>query len=263
MAPFGKELNMRVALHPQTLNPLDAVAYEKAFGKPIDQYGNKRQRPDALCGVCGQGVYLRAEHSADRVANFAHRRNGQFCPVRDFNAATYRALNPTVIDPNRAANLKSAFFATWKYHWQEFDRIVEYASVYDFCDVLTYANTHGIWNYRGMRVQDVLPVLMTLKDFPPLPKSKRHLRDQGIRFFYHGPVANTGQYWNLPTHERVLVMVRYDFPGTTRTFQEKNVSGRSIVGFDPIYLAGVFDDQPQVHEFVEKQMRLAFPNDVE
>lgn len=253
---------MRVALHPHTLRLLDASAYEIAFGKPLDASGQKRNRPDALCGVCSQGVYLRAEHSKDRVANFAHRRNSKFCPVKDFNASDYRALNPVPGNFQAAEKLKKDFFATWQHHWAEFDRVIDYASVFDFCAVLSYANQNGIWHYRGMRVQDVLPVLMTLMDFPPLPKQKRKLRNYGVRFFYEGHVASTDQYWNLPAHQRSLLMVKYDFPGTTRTFQEVNVSGRAPVVFEPAYLAGNFGVAPDVNEFVATTMEKKFPNDV-
>ncbi|WP_346399225.1 DUF7830 domain-containing protein [Pseudomonas syringae] len=253
---------MRVALHPYTRSLLDATAYEIAFGKPVDSSGQKRNRPDALCAVCSQGVYLRAEHSKNRVANFAHRRNSKFCPVKDFNATNYRALNPAPGNLQAADKLRKDFFATWKHHWVEFDRVIGYASIYDFCAVLTYADQNGIWHYRGMRVQDVLPVLMTLMDFPPLPKQKRKLRDYGVRFFYEGHVASTDQYWNLPAHQRSLLIVKYDFPGTTRTFQEMNVSDRAPVVFEPAYLAGHFGVAPDVNEFVATTMEKKFPNDV-
>ncbi len=253
---------MRIALHPYTFRLLDATAYEIAFGKPVDASGQKRNRPDALCGVCNQGVYLRAEHSKDRVANFAHRRNSKFCPVKDFNATDYRILNPVPGDIQAAEKLKKDFFATWQHHWIEFDRVIDYASIFDFCAVLNYANENGIWHYRGMSTQDVLPVLMTLMDFPPLFGKKRKLRNYGVRFFYAGHVASTDQYWNLPSHQRSLLMVKYEFPGTTRTFQEINVSGRAPVVFEPTYLAGNFGAAPDVHEFVATTMKNKFPNDV-
>lgn len=253
---------MRVALHPHTHRFLDALAYELAFGKPVDASGQKRNRPDALCGVCGQGVYLRAEHSKDRVANFAHRRNSRFCPVKDFNAATYRELNPVPGNLQAAEKLKKDFFATWQHHWAEFNRVIDYASIHDFCAVLSYANKNGIWHYRGMGVQDVLPVLMTLMDFPPLPKHKRKLRDYGVRFFYEGHIANTDQYWNLPANQRSLLMVKYDFPGRTRAFKEENVTDRAPVVFAPAYLAGTFGVAPGVTDFVATTMKTKFPSDV-
>lgn len=104
--------------------------------------------------------------------------------------------------------------------------------------------------------------VLALMDFPPLRKDKRHLRDYGIRFFYTGSVANTGQYWNLPQHERSLTMVKYEFPGRTTTFQEDNISSKDLVVFDAEYVAGQFeanvDAQPQVHPFTLKIMTEKF-----
>lgn len=253
---------MRIALHPRTHLPLNASGYELAFGKPLDSSGNKRHRPDALCSVCGQGVYLRAEHSKETIPNFAHRRNSQFCPLKDFSAEVYRALNPAVGNPAAAQKLKTDFFASWKHHWVEFDRIIKYASIKDFHAVLSYANENRIWHYTGMQVQEVLAVLLTLMDFPPLPEHKSHMRDFGVRFLYQGTIADTNQYWNLPANQRQLLLVKYDFPGTTRSFQEKNVSGRDIVTFDPTYMTGIYVGAPEVHGFVEQFMREKFPNDI-
>ncbi|MFJ7007945.1 hypothetical protein [Pseudomonas putida] len=249
-------------MHPGTRLPIVPEGYEKAFGKPLGPSGEKSDRPDALCSVCGQGVYLRAEHSKQTIPNFAHRRNSDYCPLKDFNANAYRALNPAQGNPAEALQLKLDFFATWKHHWIEFNRIIKYASIKDFCSVLTYANQNRIWYYKGMQTPEVLAVLMTLMDFAPLPKHKRHMRDFGVRFLYQGSVANTEQYWNLPASQRQLLMVKYDFPGTTRTFQEKNVSGRDIVAFDPSYTSGIYTGISQAHEFVEKFMKEKFPNDV-
>lgn len=148
----------------------------------------------------------------------------------------------------------------------EFDRIIGYGNIIEFAAVLAYANANGIWDYRGMQVQDVLPVLLALMDFPPLRKEKRHLRGYGLRFFYTGSVANTGQYWNLPQHERSLTMVKYDFPGRTTTFQEDNISSKDLVVFDAEYVAGQFntdvDAQPQVHPFTLKIMTGKFRDQI-
>lgn len=64
-----------------------------------------------------------------------------------------------------------------------------------------------------MGVQDVLPVLLTLMDFPPLPKGKRHLRD-GIGVLYVGTVASTNGYWNLPAARAESCQSGLRIPGT-------------------------------------------------
>lgn len=257
---------MRTALHRDTYKVLDALAYEKAYGKRVDQWGNPRARPNALCEVCRQDVFLRAELSNRRDANFSHFDKGPFCPVKAFSADAYRALRPAPHNPEAAARLCREFFATWRYHWEEFNRIISYGSIFDFAAVLAYANANGIWDYRDMQVKDVLPVLLALMDFPPLRKEKRHLRDYGLRFFYTGSVANTGQYWNLPEHERSLTMVKYEFPGRTTTFQEDNISSKDLVVFDAGYAAGQFeadvDAQPQVHPFTLKIMTEKFGDQI-
>jgi hypothetical protein len=207
-------------------------------------------------------VYLRAEHSSFRVPNFAHYEDGPFCPAKSFNADAYRALNPAPWDPEAARRLRAEFFATWRYHWLEFDRVMEYGSIFEFIFVLNYADQHGIWRYRDMRVQDVLPVLLTLMDFPPLPKAKRFLRNYGLRFFYTGSLANTDEYWNLPAHQRSLTMTKYAFPGRTRTFQEDNIFDKPPVVLDAVYLAAHFEadveNQPPVNGFVADTMAKKF-----
>jgi len=253
---------MRTALHRDTLQILDAQGYEDAYGKPVDQWGNEVERPPALCEVCRQDVFLRAEHSKKRSPNFVHFEGGAFCPIKAFNGEAYRALNPVPGNPVLAQALRADFFATWRYHWQEFDRIIHYATVESFVSVLQYADRHGIWHYRGMRVQDVLPVLLTLMDFPPLEASKRRLRDYGLRFLYVGTVANTNEYWNLPAHQRKLIRVKYEFPGGTRTFQSDNIVGQPLVVFDPVYLAAQYNlnpnNQPVAHQVVINTMARAF-----
>ncbi|HBO3144278.1 hypothetical protein [Pseudomonas aeruginosa] len=253
---------MRTALHRDTLETLDAAGYEAEYGKPVDDKGRERVRPLALCDICRQDVFLRAEHSKLRTPNFVHFEDGAPCPIKAFNAQAYRALNPGQGNPDDAQRLRDGFFATWRYHWQEFDRIIGYASVFDFVSVLKYADGHGIWRYRGMGVQDVLPVLLTLMDFPPLPKAKRHLRDYGLRFFYVGTVANTNDYWNLPAHERSLLKVVYDFPGQSRTFQSERISDKCTVAFEPDYQAARFDlnvaNQPTAHPVVISIMAKEF-----
>ncbi|WP_025859323.1 hypothetical protein [Pseudomonas sp. CHM02] len=251
---------MRTALHRITRQVLTAARYEEFYGKPVDGEGNERHRDYALCDICDQDVYLRAEHSQYRIPNFSHLGNSSFCPAKDFNAEAYRRLNPVDADPQAALALKTAFFTTWKFHWVEFNRIIQYASVFDFSKVLKYANRHGMWGYRGMRVQDVLAVLLTLMDFMPLPKEKRYLRDYGFRFFYKGSVSNTNEYWNLPESTRSLIQVKYEFPGKTSTFQEVNISSKNDVIFDPEFLTGVYLEEPPVHSFVEKFMTKEFPN---
>lgn len=251
---------MRTALHRVTRQILTAARYEQIYGKPVDGEGNERQRDYALCDICDQDVYLRAEHSQYRIPNFSHLGNSRFCPAKDFNAEAYRRLDPVDADPQAAIALKIAFFSSWKFHWVEFNRVIQYASVFDFSKVIKYASRHGMWGYRGMRVQDVLPVLLTLMDFMPLPKEKRYLRDYGIRFFYKGTVSNTNEYWNLPEGSRSLMQVRYEFPGKTSTFQEVNISSKNDVVLDPEYLTGVYTGEPHVHSFVAELMVKEFPN---
>ena len=257
---------MRTALHRDTLQTLDAQGYEAAYGKPVDQWGKERVRPDAICDICRQDVFLRAEHSKFRTPNFVHYENGPYCPAKSFNADTYRALNPAPGNPEAARRSRADFFATWRYHWLEFDRVIDYGSIHDFIFVLVYADRHGIWRYRDMRVQDVLPVLMTLMDFPPLPKHKRHLRNYGLRFFYTGSLANTDQYWNLPAHQRSLTKAVFAFPGRTRTFQEDNIFDKPPVLFDAAYIAARFErdvqNQPPVTQFVVDTMTKKFPGEL-
>ncbi|WP_296186605.1 hypothetical protein [Pseudomonas sp. UBA1879] len=253
---------MRTALHRDTLQTLDAEGYEDAYGKPVDQYGHEVARPPALCEVCRQDVFLRAEHSKKRTPNFVHFEGSAFCPIKAFNGAAYRALNPVPGNPAHAQVLRADFFATWRYHWHEFDRIIHFATVESFVSVLQYADRHGIWHYRDMRVQDVLPVLLTLMDFPPLKKSKGYLRDYGLRFLYVGTVANTNEYWNLPAHQRHLIRAKYEFPGGTRTLQSDKISAKPLVVFDAAYLAARYDlnpnNQPVAHEVVVNAMARAF-----
>lgn len=253
---------MRTALHRDTLETLDAQGYEDAYGKPVDNNGKERVRPPALCDICRQDVFLRAEHSKLRTPNFVHFEDSAPCPVKAFNAQAYRALNPGQGNAADAQRLREGFFATWRYHWREFDRIIGYASVFDFVSVLKYADRHGIWRYRDMGVQNVLPVLLTLMDFPPLPKGKRHLRDYGLRFLYVGTVASTNDYWNLPAHERRLLKVVYEFPGQARTFQSERISAKHPVAFELDYEAARFDldvdNQPTAHPYVVNTMAREF-----
>lgn len=253
---------MRTALHRDTLQTLDAEGYEDAYGKPIDQHGNEVARPPALCEVCRQDVFLRAEHSKKRTPNFVHFEGGAFCPIKAFNGEAYRALNPVPGNPADAQALRAEFFATWRYHWHEFDRIIEFATIESFVSVLKYADQHGLWHYRGMRVQDVLPVLLTLMDFPPLIAAKRHLRNVGLRFLYVGTVANTNDYWNLPANQRQLIKAIYQSPGGTRTFKSENISGKPPVVFDAVYLTAQYDldpnNQPVANSVVIKTMAKVF-----
>jgi hypothetical protein len=112
-----------------------------------------------------------------------------------------------------------------------------------------------------MGVQDVLPVLLTLMDFPPLPKGKRHLRD-GIGVLYVGTVASTNGYWNLPAARAESCQSGYEFPAQARTFQSERTSAKHPVAFEPDYQAARFDldvdNQPTAHPYVVSTMAREF-----
>ncbi|MBP1311724.1 hypothetical protein JOD82_004861 [Paenibacillus sp. 1182] len=170
------------------IDPVSGKLYEVEVW--LKNCGNRRE---GICQVCGDNVYLRADKSEDRRTHFAHKK-GSPCPTIVENHRPFEQLNASDTDLENAKIVKLLINSYSYLLYEKCKRMSESLTVKEFRELIEFANTKGVWNYKGLTFTYVPYILLTCRE--KFSKKDSEFRKRDFYFVFDPNVKNVDELWN-------------------------------------------------------------------
>lgn len=247
---------MKTALHPYTNKSITVLNYINEFGTKLDAYGNEQIRPPARCPACSGEMHTRGETNPTVDGVFSHQPNTtHFCPLKASAGEPYIVLPPVDEDHNRTTALRTSFMRNWKYHYSLMKSYLKVLNVFDFINLIKFADKNRIWSYRNLEENQIPYVFLVLKEFPPVKYQGKYIRRDWVRFWFDSRVRSLDDLWIETNGDWLLIKAIYAKPRSGGTPTHKQLKDTEILQADLDFLNV---DEPKLADFVIQQMQQEF-----
>lgn len=166
------------------------------------------------CKFCSQSVSIRADAAgANRIAHFAHAAKSGYCHAKEAAAGLYRGLVPRQPDPAAGKILRARFRKYWRHHYARLVEIIDRQFFYrEFLVLLDRATKNRVWEYRGLREDQIPYTLCCLADFNHVTGLQKPPRERWKRFWFSQKTSHLEDLWIRGCPEVTLMAGKYEIP---------------------------------------------------
>lgn len=247
---------MKSALHPTVNKSITVVDYINEFGVKLDGNGHLRVRPFSRCPACGREMHTKGEANPTVDGVFSHQPNvDQFCPLKASAERPYINLPPVDEDQNRAKALRYSFINNWKFHYGLMKGHLTVLSIFDFINLIKFADSNRIWSYRHVEEAQLPYIFLALKEFPPVKSKGKYIRRDWVRFWFDSRVRSLDDLWIETNGDWLMIKATYANPRSGGVPTHKQLKDTEIIQPD---LGFLNTEEPKLADFVLKEMEKAF-----
>ena len=174
---------MNTAFDPVTNNTYDVDTWLKKC----------ENRRDGICSICGDRVYLRADKSEERRTHFAHIK-GSTCPSIIENHQPFKHLSVSDFDNENAIMIKSLILENAYLVYEKCKRMADGLTVKEFRELIDFATSKAVWNYKGLSFKYVPYILLTCRE--RYTKKDFEYRKREFYFVLDPNVSHVDELWN-------------------------------------------------------------------
>lgn len=252
---------MRNAIHPFQNKSITVVEYIAEFGSKLDAYGNERARFLARCPACGNGMHTKGESNPEVDGIFSHQPNRDvFCPLKESAEKPYEILPHVDEDPNKTKALRSSFFKHWKLHYNLMKSYLKVIDIFDFINLIKYADKKNIWSYRHIEEEQIPYIFLVLKEYQPVRNKQKFIRRDWLRFWFDSRIRGLEDLWIKTNGNWLLIKATYSNPRNGGIPNQAQLKNTEIVTVNLDFLN---DEEPILPSFVIDKMQKEFSEEVE
>ncbi|WP_339784473.1 hypothetical protein NSQ38_24070 [Paenibacillus sp. FSL R7-0313] len=150
-------------------------------------------RREGLCPVCDEEISLRADKSENTRTHFTHRKGSQ-CPTIEKNHKPFEHLVASDIDNENGEYIKSLTIANSYSIYEKCKGLADNLSVKEFRELIDFATSKGVWNFKGLTFMYVPYILLTCRE--RFIKKDSDYRKKDFYFVLDPNLNKVDELWN-------------------------------------------------------------------
>ena len=186
-------------------------------------------------------------------------RHAPQCPLKNSADCKYQFLREPEDNPERAARLRTEFFAHWQHHYVLLKTYLDYLYAMDFIESIKDADRTSLWHRSHLSEWEIPYIFLVTRDWPPVESPARTLRREWLRFWFDGRVRTLDDLWIRREGPINLIRTTYRNPARKGPPRLKHVirpeRRHRVRGF-------LTDPPPAVHKYVVGKMLHYFPREL-